>query len=139
MGNMLVSPIINTQVEYQIDVIQGTWKFRPAGGARPGVTFEDLCSIGHDLQIENRDNPFGGKFINLSIIEASEGEYGLCMTYKMSKNEARLAIDSQSESHFLDRHIHFFQKKAGLAYKGFEGFRSHVVIVRNLERHLLES
>lgn len=124
MGNMLVPPPRTDRlVHYQSDVIQGTWKFRPDGGGKPGITFDELAQVGHDLQIQN---PGAGEFINLSIIEAAPGEYGLCMTYKMTKDEARHAIDKDAEGHFLDKYIDFFQRQTGMAYKGFEGFRSHV-------------
>lgn len=127
MGNMLVPPVINSLVIYQSDVIQGTWKFRPAGGGRPGITFEELSALAYELQ---RKNPGKGEFINLAILEAAQGEYGLSMSYKMPKEEAQNAIDREDEGHFLDKYIDFFHRQAGLAYKGFEGFRSHVAFIR---------
>ena len=126
MGNMLVLPQISHLVEYQRDVMQGTWKFRPKTAGFPGLSFHQIAEIGRDLQIEN---PGGGKFLHLSIIEAGENEYGLCMTYLMSKAEASHSTDGDMDGHFLDKYIDFFMRHAGLAYKGYEVFRSHVVNV----------
>lgn len=125
---MLVPPKTNQLVVYQSDVIMGTWKFRPAGGTRRGITFDELVTIAHGLLISN---PGKGDFIALYILEAATGEYGLCMIYKMPKDEARHAINREAEDHFLDKYVDFFQRSAGLAFKGHEGFRSHVGMIYN--------
>ncbi len=125
--SMLITPTTDMLAEYQSDVIHGTWKFTPAGDGRIGITFDELKRLAVDLQ---RWNHGFGEFIQLLIFEAAKGEFGLSMTYKLGVHDLDIVKKYQSgesEAHVLDRYFDFMQRRAGAAYRGYEGFRSHVL------------
>ena len=122
---MLIRPGGGKYHQYCSDEMIGVFKFAQNSKFHIGCTVDYIAEAATRLRNEN---PGGGEFIDMHIAESAKGEYGLRVRYRFGQRDLELSkVEGVS---LLDTYIDFWQRNFGLAYKGYEGFRGHVVSIK---------